>query len=255
MNEPTAVVVPPDPPVEMPPGSEAATVIEAPPPEPTDASGVPYKNRIAEYERKLAERDEMMQRYQQVLGTYQQQQQQPAPSRPDVTAKFDGETQEFVRSIAREVANEAGQKFILKSQLQDSYADQELVREATPIYARLKAGSWANVPNELVEDRAFAEARAVVAARKQQAATQSQSQQVVAQANRNAAGASLPTATGGGPVAAQQIDAAKWLDGGVTTDGLPNRRRLFRSMFPGLDINSPAGQEKLRRLAQNEESR
>lgn len=245
------IQLPPEPPpivegVQIAESSSEPPAFPPVPPEPLDERGVPYKNRIAEYERKLSEQQALNQQYQQVLGQYMQPQPAAPAAKPDVRQKFDAETLEFVRSVADEIAEQKARQFILRQQVQEQLADVDVVNEARPIYARLRTGAWATMPDELVQERALSEARLNLELKRAKAAQTAQTQQQMSQANRApAAAASLPPTMGGTATPTQDTQFVR--------DFLasPERRKQFRQFYPQLDLNSAEGQQKFRKIALN----
>jgi len=211
-----------------------------------DATGVPYKNRIAEYERKLAEAAQLNQQYQQVLGQYSQP---LAVQRPDPASKFDAETIAFVREEARKIAAETGHKMMTRMDAQEQLRDPELFAEADKVFRTLKSNPlWSTVDEVLLTQHAVESAKATLNARKLQAATQNAGNAALTAANRaQAPVGGLPPTTGGGPIPTQ--------DSQFVRDFMsnPESRGMFKKMFPQLSLDSPEGQAKLRKIATREE--
>ncbi|MGH9967517.1 MAG: hypothetical protein ACREBG_06745 [Pyrinomonadaceae bacterium] len=172
MPEPEVPLAPP----EIPPAPPEV----APAPEALDPGGVPWKNRASEYERKLAEATQINQQYQQQVGIYiaqekaRQQAQPPSPPSPgdEDEEKLDPISRKLVYQIARKIAREeaqgiaerTGYRFVQQAEHQNVLSgDPELYEEAKKQYATFKQHPmWAGVDDTLVQDRAIAQARAVM---------------------------------------------------------------------------------------------
>ena len=166
------------------PGSTQQTQTETQVTEALDPRGVPYKNTVAELERKLNEAAAINQQYQTVLGERQAQQQtQPQPvAQPvktgddDILGQYSDQDRKAIEIIARKVANEAaeqtGYRFMQQATLQNDLADNtELMEEARKQYGLFKQNQyWAKQDDLLIQDRAVAEAKNVLLAKKSAAA-------------------------------------------------------------------------------------
>ncbi|KKL61164.1 hypothetical protein LCGC14_2198020, partial [marine sediment metagenome] len=122
------------------PAAPAVPATDTPPAEPLDARGVPYKNTVAELERKLSEAAAINQQYQTVLGERQAQQQAQAVATPvkpsgddDVLAQYSDQDKQAIRILAKQVANEAaeqtGYRFMQQATLQNDLADNTELME------------------------------------------------------------------------------------------------------------------------------
>ena len=124
--------------------------IPAPPPESLDDRGVPWKNTVAELNRKLAESEsarqqvtDLNQQYQVALG----QQKNPAPAAPaptsDLSEKFDDVTTQYIQQEARKIANEEATKVAYGmargAELAKVLEDPDIRTEAVSEYNALKA--------------------------------------------------------------------------------------------------------------------
>jgi hypothetical protein len=203
-------VIPPGEPDIVDSGAAPVVITDTPPAEPLDARGVPYKNTVAELERKLKEKEELNTQYQTVLGQYQAQQQQvqtqtQAVTQPakagddDILGQYSEQDRKAIEIIAARVARteaeKTGYRFVQQAAHQNVLADNsELMEEARKQYSTFKQNQvWAQVDDILVQDRAIAEAEKVLLAKKNVAA----SQQAVTDANRQgAASANLPNTSG-----------------------------------------------------------
>ena len=205
------------------PGASPATATQTDttPAEPVDARGVPFKNTVAELERKLNEAAAINAQYQTVLGERQAQQQaqaQPAPVKTvddDVLNQYSDQDRKAIEIIARKVANEAaeqtGYRFMQQATLQNDLADNtELMEEARKQYGLFKQNQyWAKQDDLLIQDRAVAEAKNVLLAKKSVTANQ----QAVTDANRAAAqGATLPNTSGQSAVVETKEDREAWIN-------------------------------------------
>ncbi len=203
--------------------TQAETQAETQVTEALDPRGVPYKNTVAELERKLKEQGELNTQYQTVLGQYQAQQQtQPQPvAQPvktgddDILGQYSDQDRKAIELIARKVANEAaeqtGYRFMQQATVQNDLADNtELMEEARKQYGLFKQNQyWAKQDDLLIQDRAVAEAKNVLLAKKSAAANQ----QAVTDANRAAAqGATLPNTSGQSAVVETKEDREAWIN-------------------------------------------
>lgn len=183
---------------------------ETPPtPEATDSNGVPWKNRVAEWERKAKEAEALNEQYKVALGQLTQQRQaapNPAPVTDDLEElgkQFDEPTKKFVVGMiqreARKIAEETGYKFVSQANVQtELQADPEILKEAQSQYAALATNPlWRNADDVLKQEKAVDAAKAVVLARRMAAGKQTQTEQARQQAERElAAGGNLPGTRG-----------------------------------------------------------
>jgi hypothetical protein len=230
----------------------APVITDTPPAEPLDARGIPFKNTVAELERKLKEKEELNTQYQTVLGQYQAQQQQAqtqtqAVTQPaktgddDILGQYSEQDRKAIEIIAARVARteaeKTGYRFVQQAAHQNALADNtELMEEARKQYSAFKQNQvWAQVDDILVQDRAIAEAEKVLLAKKNVAA----SQQAVTDANRQgAAGANLPNTSGQSVETPEDKEAwvKKWMQQWENIS-------MFKKFERGVDINSPEGQK------------
>ena len=174
-------VIPSGEPNIVDPGAAPAAPVatDTPPVEPLDARGVPYKNTVAELERKLSESASLNQQYQTVLGERQAQQQAQAVAAPvkpsgddDVLSQYSDQDKQAIRILAKQVAKEeaeqTGYRFMQQATLQNDLADNtELMEEARKQYGLFKQNQyWAKQDDLLIQDRAVAEAKNVLLAKK-----------------------------------------------------------------------------------------
>lgn len=227
--------------VETPP---ASVTPEPPiPPEPVDEAGVPYKNRLAEMNRKLEEERQRNIQYQIALG------QQHAPAQPPPTQRrrpqemFDEETLTGINLLVEQKANEIMQKAQISQQLNDP----ELNNIAQQEYAILASNSiYADWPDIAKQNLAVTRAENKLLRTRQQATAQQTSQQALAAAAQaQASGASLPGTGGGGPQPAD--DKARFIKKFMED---PYQKQNFQSMYRGIDINSKEAQERMQRVAE-----
>ena len=222
----------------------------APPPEPVDEAGIPYKNRLAEYERKLAEANDREQRYMAALG--QQRQQSPAVDPDaDLESRFDDTTRKYVNRVVEKRATEIAENIGYKMMTQVNHtnilsANQELMEEARKSYQSLKANPlWSKVDDVLVQDRAITEARLNLATKQKAAQTAQQTQQATMDASRaQAAGATLP-GTSGAPTQLAS-DKEKFIKEFMADP----ENRSWITKGDRIDPDSPEGQKLLRETAE-----
>lgn len=245
--------------VETPP-------VETPPPPPVeavDASGVPYKNRAAEWERKAREAEEDRERYRVELGRRAAEEQARAAAQPkpastieQLKAKYDPEQlaaiQQIAREIAREEAQNTGHQFVTRASIETELQDKELFTEAQQQYAQVNQNPmWARVDEVLRQQHAIEKAKAVIRERKLQAASKGAGDTALEEARRaQAAGAGLPsggTPMGGGtPSGNKREDYIKQFKG--NEENLMWHRKICRDMR--IDVNSKEGQDLLNGAAE-----
>ena len=114
-----------------------------PPPEPLDDRGVPYKNTVAELNRKLAESEsarqqvaDLNQQYQVALG--QKKSTEPAPTN-DLSDKFDDATLKMVDERAEQKARTIAYEMARGAELAKVLEDPDIRTEAVSEYNALKA--------------------------------------------------------------------------------------------------------------------
>ena len=238
------------------PGSTQQTQTETQVTEALDPRGVPYKNTVAELERKLNEAAAINQQYQTVLGERQAQQQvqaQPAPVKTvddDVLSQYSDQDRKAIEIIARKVANEAaeqtGYRFMQQATLQNDLADNtELMEEARKQYGLFKQNQyWAKQDDLLIQDRAVAEAKNVLLAKKSAAANQ----QAVTDANRAAAqGATLPNTSGQSAVVETKEDREAWIN---KWQQQWENVAMMKKFHRGVEQGSPEWQKLFREYAE-----
>ncbi len=241
-----------------PGATPAVPATEATPTEPLDARGVPYKNTVAELERKLKEQGELNTQYQTVLGQYQAQQQtQPQPvAQPvktgddDVLGQYSDQDRKAIEIIAgrvaRQAAEETGYRFVQQAQHQNELADNtELMEEARKQYGLFKQNQyWAKQDDLLIQDRAIAEAKNVLLAKKSATANQ----QAVTDANRAAAqGATLPNTSGQSAVVETKEDREAWIN---KWQQQWENVAMMKKFHRGVEQGSPEWQKLFREYAE-----
>lgn len=226
----------------------------APPPDAVDEHGVPWKNRVAEAQRKLQEQIDLNTQYQQALGRFQQTAQpQTTPTQGKYTYELNGEkyeldapTAKIVEKIAEEVANRTAHSFVGRAQMQQEASDPEILNEARTIYQNevLQSPFMAQWNDDARQGWAIKEAQVRVLNRKSQAASQqSSSQALQAAASAQAQAASLPSTQAGG---SSNTDKETYIRNFIAD---PASRAYLKSMHE-LDPDSPEGQEKLKVVAE-----
>ena len=236
-------LTPPAPP-EIPP---APPEVE-PAPEALDPGGVPWKNRASEYERKLTEAAQLNQQYQQQIGIYlaqeqaKQQQQRPQPAAGDEDEeKLDPTSRKLVYQIARKIAREeaqgiaerTGYRFVQQAEHQNVLAnDPDLYEEAKKQYASFKQHPmWAGVDDTLVQDRAVAQARAVMGEKRKGAAAPAAPQNRTPGVPPTSPTPTTPAVSG---------DKQKWLAAYMAQ---PETMHMFK-MFEGHKFNPASEQDR-----------
>jgi len=218
------------------------TVTEA-----VDERGVPYKNLVAELERKLGEAAEQNTKYQQALGYYAQQYQapapQPAPVAEDVEARFDEPTKKFVTQVAAREAKRIAYELVTQANAQQNIGnDQEIQQEATRWYQALKVNPLYSTDSDIkVWDRAVAEARVSVLGRRMEAASKATAAATVRDA---AAATQLPPTRGNNEPSATDRD--KFIAEFIKDD---ENRRMVRKL-DRVDPDSEEGQRLLKETAE-----
>ena len=247
MEEPVVAVQDPEVQQNLPPEIPPAPP-EAPPAPPPD-----------NWQTKAAQLEQELRTYQQQMGAYIQQQQQqyrpPAPPTADrysqLASKFDAETLELIdlaaERKAQKIAEETGHRFVTQQQHRQLLeGDQELLAEGNKVYAALKANPlWASQPEVIIQDRAIMEARLNLTQRKQQLSQTYQAQQQVTQANRQQSQVANLPGTGNQPAVVDEKERfiRTWM-------AQPESVEMYKRFNRGLDINSPEGQAKFRKVAE-----
>jgi hypothetical protein len=244
------------------------------PAEPLDERGVPYKNRVAELERKLQEEKDEKLRYMQVLGQQRTQQPQPQPSYQQTASNADDElfndpeylqveagmtedSKRFVRTglkrigerIAERVAERVGYKFLSNAQVQnDLSADVEIQKEAQAQYQALFTNPlWARADDVLKQQQAVTAAKAVVNARRLAAAQKTQADKQNFDANRDMAGAANLPRTGGGQPQPTGDEKKKFIESFIANE---ENIATFRHMDRHFDPNTELGKKRLLETAE-----
>ena len=252
-------VIPSGEPNIVDPGASPAAPVatDTPSAEPLDARGVPYKNTVAELERKLNEAASLNQQYQTVLGERQAQQQaqvQPTPAKPsgddDVLSNYSDQDKQAIRILAKQVAKEeaeqTGYRFMQQATLQNDLADNtELMEEARKQYGLFKRNQyWAKQDDLLIQDRAVAEAKNVLLAKKGAAA----SAQALTDANRaGAQGATLPNTSGQSAVVETKEDREAWIN---KWQQQWENVAMMKKFHRGVEQGSPEWQKLFREYAE-----
>lgn len=200
MDDPNAPPIAPSPP--EPP---------APPQDALDPDGVPWKNRVSEWQRKAQEAEALVENYKVALGA-QTQQRQTAPPAPvpdnldELEKQFDEPTRRYIdqkiRRVAQEVAEQTGYKFVSQAGVQNELqADPEIAQEAQKQYQALATNPlWARADDVLKQEHAVTAAKAVVNARRMSKGRETQTEEARREAERALAnGASLPGTRGASP--------------------------------------------------------
>ena len=219
-----------------------------PPPLDVDESGVPWKNRAAEFQRKFEQEQQINQRYQVALG---QQVQPPKPVQQELESKFDSESQQFVDARAAKIAEQTAYRIIARAQMtQEISADTELQRLANEEYGYVNQNPlYSGLPQEVKESLAVANAKAKVFAQRLEAAKKGNVSQAHAQAvQAQAAAASIPGTAAAAPSAPTGKDqyireyVKEW-----TSE--PEKRKFIRGFYK-LDPDSPEALDKIKRAAE-----
>jgi hypothetical protein len=242
------------------------------PPEPTDESGVHWKNRVAEWQRKAQEAEEraaqqekLNQAYQIALGQ-RQAAANPAPVADEqdemfndpeylaVEKDFTPDVQKLIRTgfkrivprLAQREARRVGDEIMSQASVQSELQDQEILAEAQKQYAALATNRlWSSAPDVLKQEHAVAAAKNVVLARRKAAGSQSDAEKARREAEEALkATASLPGTGGGAPPRPTNRD--EFIKNFVAN---PEKRALFQKMT-GVDPDSEAGKKRLRRAAE-----
>ena len=216
------------------------------PPEPLDERGVPYKNRVAEYERKLSEAAERQEKYENLLGQMAAQQRQAAPPSPAPQTLFDDETQRFVDERSRKIAQEVAYAMLSRAQLVQEANDPEIQKEAKAEFQAISQNpAYATWTQDQREVLAVKNAKIAVLGKRLEAGKQQGTQQALQDAAAaQAAGATLPGTSLADKSKGQ--DKETYIKAFVAD---PDERNRVRKMYK-LDPDSQQGQEKLRRVAE-----
>jgi len=239
-----------------------APVVETPPPETppaidaVDESGVPYKNRAAEFERKFKEQEELNRQYQIALGAQQRQQAPVAPvavsdDLDELEKQFDEPTRKYIdrkiRKVAAEVAEQTGYKFVSQAGVQNELqSDPEIMQEAQRQYQALATNPlWRSADDVLKQEKAVDAAKAVVFARRAAKGKETQTEEARVAAERALAnGASLPGTRGAPPQ--QPTNREEAIKAFMAN---PEKQAMFEKMS-GVDPNTEAGKRRFRRAAE-----
>lgn len=221
-----------------------------PVPDVSDPSGVPWRNRASEYERKFAESQAMVDAYQRQLGQLIAQQQtvrQPETSGTQQDARFDELTTKFVTETAQREAQKIAYSLINRAQLNNeissspelnTLAQQEFsVIVNNPLYA-----TW---NQEAKEALAVANAKFKLSEKNLEAFKRGGASQALQQANQAQASVSNLPGTGHNLQPAltdKDLQIKKWMDS-------PDNQLMVRR-FHGVDPASEAGKKKLREVAE-----
>ncbi|MDP2734712.1 MAG: hypothetical protein Q8P12_00735 [bacterium] len=231
-----------------------------PPSEALDETGVPYKNRVAELQRRLEAEQGLNQRYQQALGQERRPQAPPPATQSGAyflevngqKHEFDAASVALVRKLAEEIADQKANSIVGRAQLSNEVSDTEVRAEAENIYRNevLSNQFYASWNDDAKQAIAIKEARARVFQKRYEAAkkgTLSKAQAEAAQVQ--AAGASLPGTSGtASPSQTSKEQYIKEFIKENQTD--PGKVKIFRSFYQGLDPLSAEGIEKLKRSAE-----
>ncbi len=250
------------PPVEIPPNPP-------PPQEALDESGVPWKNRVAEWERKAKEQEALNEQYRIALGAQQPRQAPSAPVVLDddelfndqeylaVEQGFTPDVQKLIRTglkriggrIADRAAKRTGYEFVSQAGVQNEMQDSEVAQEARQQYAALANNPlWSQVPDVLKQEHAVAMAGKIVNARRVSKGQTTQTEEARVAAERAlAGGASLPNSRGGAPPA-QPKSREEYVKQFISD---PQNIADFRTAYGrALDPNSEKGQKAFREAAE-----
>lgn len=237
----------PAPPVEDAPQPEAESL---------DDRGVPLKNRIAELERKLGEKDSTLQQYQQLLGQFATQAKPPvdtATASDPLESQFDETTRKYVEAVAerkaRKIAEETGYKMMSQAVRQTTLSeDSELLKEAQSQYQQLKSNPiWSNADDNLIQEHAVAQAKSVVTERRR--VNPAAPGQPVPRNSRPSLPRTGPINYDTAPVVNEK---EKYINDFIKQ---PEYRSLIRKGLTEhgrLDPDSPLGQKVLKELAEDE---
>ncbi len=219
----------------------------SPPPEPMDETGVPYKNRVAEMNRKLEDANRLNQEYQLQLGRLMAQQQVPPKVDEPLEDKFDDVTRKYVEATAQKVAEQVAHRFISQAQVSQTVnADPELLNIAKEEYGQLKANPYySNLRDDQLQ--AFAVASAESKLLKKRGSTQQDANRAAAlrdAAKLQAEGASLPDT--GSSLPSGSVNKEEFIKKFKAND---DQRAMVQSYWE-VDPDSMEGQLHLQRAAE-----
>lgn len=235
------------PPPETPPAEEAL-----------DPTGVPWKNRVAEAQRKAEEaearRQEVAQeneRYRQELGRVRTQPQPPAEAArtaktlDEMEGTFDAPTRQYLQelrkhfeTVAKQTAEQTGYGLMTDvSHTTVLQQDAELLEETKRQMALLNNNPlWVNADDRLKRDRAIEGAKAVLNAKRA----------AKPPAPTTPPPGNLPPTHRGAPQPTpddKQAFLAEW-------KAEPENVKMFNMFYRGTDINSPEGQKLYNTVAE-----